>query len=741
MIGAGQATPLGRGDRDVSYLNPLRLHFSGSFQAAISTVNNDPVHCDSASFQRSYQQPQSGDELNGWFSPGGSGDWRLADCVVTAAFLADGTPARNGDPVRAAIVADSDRASPAKLVDLDPEQQMVSMIFGLEIRVVGASGDTLVRGRFEPAAFTDIWDRSLAAGVPGDFSAGAAYQSALTGLEWGEAGASEFLRQLRRAAGECLSVKFNVDGINLDPGSPHFLAGRVVGTIGPGAIAEPRHFVPGRQLMTTQDPAQIQSTAFFRPVGAVNFCAGLIDRSTRRVYLDLGNALPTGTPGGPLVSLGDLTLCRLPTAQSGTGQSQGPAAGEPTPPPGVIGVLKAAKYADAGTVPAWYDKTGGIAVFPPDRPLTDAELAGIDAAPLALFAAAGARYGGAQPAGGQEPGGTAVAAEPADGLFVRADQFVFRLDPGEEAAVGLYATRFGRPLPDAGIVIVPVPEQLQPFTLVAGGQAPPVAVPADAIEYPPRVVTGEDGIARLTVRARDPGRPRGYIDGQVYALYPRLEDTQGSPLPPVLPDSPYPFNQWNFVSLLLWSGFTTDEPPTWHGSVLGQYANLYPVMRDFLDLGDYESVCAHAKLLALAFGLDAGNPNSMPVTRDLSAAKRAAIVRWLSEPGADGKPLLGTPPGPTIAAAGPAPAGATGPAGNGAGTDPRLGGKAAAASRRRRCYGRQEARGDFHPSPAQRPAGGRRPGRRARRTAGRDPAGARHDPAVPVRAVLARPGP
>ena len=489
----------------MSYLNPLRLHFSGSFQAAISTVNNDPVHYDSASFQRSYQQPQRGDELNGWFSPGGSGDWRLADCVVTAAFLADGTPARNGDPVRAAIVADSDRASPAKLVDLDPEQQMVSMIFGLEIRVVGASGDTLVRGRFEPAAFTDIWDRSLAAGAPGDFSAGAAYQSVLTGLDWGEAGASEFLRQLRRASGECLSVKFNVDGINLDPGSPHFLAGRVVGTIAPGAIAEPRHFVPGRQLMTTQDPAQVQSTAFFRPVGVVNFCAGLIDRSTRRVYLDLGNALPTGTPGGPLVSLGDLTLCRLPTAQSSAGQSQGPAAGEPTLPPGVIGVLKAAEYADAGTVPAWYDKTAGIAVFPPDRPLTDAELAGIDAAPLALFAAAGTRYGGAQPAGGQEPGGTAVAAEPADGLFVRADQFVFRLDPGEEAAVGLYATRFGRPLPGAGIVIVPVPEQLQPFTLVAGGQAPPVAVPGRRHRIP---TAGGDRRGRNRAADRPRARPR-----------------------------------------------------------------------------------------------------------------------------------------------------------------------------------------------------------------------------------------
>ena len=36
----------------------------------------------------------------------------------------------------------------------------------------------------------------------------------------------------------------------------------------------------------------------------------------------------------------------------------------------------------------------------------------------------------------------------------------------------------------------------------------------------------------------------------------------------------------------------------------------------------------------------------MPVTRDLSAAKRAAILSWLSSPGPDGKPLLGEEPAP-----------------------------------------------------------------------------------------------
>lgn len=230
---------------------------------------------------------------------------------------------------------------------------------------------------------------------------------------------------------------------------------------------------------------------------------------------------------------------------------------------------------------------------------------------------------------------------------------MFRLDPGEAAVADLYATRLGRPHAGAGVITVPVPGQLQPDSPLAPGQAPPVAVPADAVAYPVRVVTNARGRARLRMRASDPGRPRDYIDGQVYALYPVLEETI------VVPGDPYPYNQWNFISLLVWSGSAHHDPPTWHGDVepvLRQYANRYPVTRDFLDLGDYESVSAHAKRLAFALGLDADDPDSMPVTRDRSAAKRQTILRWLSEPGEDGKPLLGSPSSAGPAAAGSAPA-------------------------------------------------------------------------------------
>jgi hypothetical protein len=627
----------------MSYLNPPRLHFSGAFEAAISTVNNDPLHFNNAVFKPSYQQRQSGnspDQLNGWFNPRGSGEWRLFGCTVRAALMTDGSPVPGDDTVLAAIVADSDRAAPAKLVDLDPEQQLASMIWGLEVRVATSAGDTLLRGQFEPAAFMDIWDRGAQAA--GDIGAGAMYQSVLTGLDWSDVSSSPFLRQLREAAGDgLLSIKFNVDGINLDFRSPGFLQGRLVGTIGPAAPGEPRHFVAGRQFMTTAGA----KSPFFTPAGKINFCAGVLDTQTRRVYVDLGNALPTQQAGGGLSNLGDLALYQLGPTQAT-----------------LIGSLPPDSY----TQPSWYPATAGIAAFPPDRALTDAELADIDSHPLAFAVT---------PSGGQPA--LAIGESPG-GVFVRADQFVFRLNPDEEVTADLYATRFGHPYPGAAVITVPVPGQLQPNSPL--GQPPAVATPADAIGYDLRLVTDEHGVARLRIRAQDPGQLRGYIDGQVYAIYPALEETIISPA------DPYPYNQWNFISLLVWSGFQADEPPTWFGSIqpiLQQYANLYPVMDRFLDLGSYESVCQNIQLLAFTFGLDLANPNSMPVTRDLSAARRAAILRWLTDTAEGGLPRKGNAERAVAVLPEPADAGPITPSQAGHRiAPPDQGGKASAASRR-----------------------------------------------------------
>ena len=602
--------------RRMSYLEPPRLQFSGRFQAGPSTVNNDASNFDNATFRL--------DGQSGAWNPRGDAAWRLLGCKVTSASRADGSAAPPGDPVLTCVVADSDSRVCAKIVDLDPEQQLVSQIWGLEVRVCAPDGTALVRGAFTPAAFTNIWNRATTASG-GDITASAVYQSVLTGVEWGDVSSSAALSDLRQATEDgVLSICFTVDGYNMNAASPNFTLGRIAGAIGPAHAGEPRHFVRGRQLQATP-----LGGGFFRPAGKLNFCTAVVDERLGKVHLDLANALPTDKVGGPPSDLGWLSL----TCDAVDNQGH------------LLPIsLGSIDYLHRG----WYERTAGIVSLPPGRRLSPTELSALAVFPLTL-----------------RLDGTAAVAEHASGLHVRADDFVFRLDAGEPATVTLYASQFGAPLAGARIVAFLDSLGLQ-------GQGEPD--PGSRIDFPARVIADEQGVAQLPITTSAPGNPRGSLDGIVFGIRPAVEGTLGV-------GANYAFNPWDFVSLLIWDEFAADDPPTWHGAIhaiFQQYANLYPVMDRLLDLGSYESVCAHLDALELAYGLDPSDPNSMPVTRDLSAAKRAAILRWLREPGEDGKPRLGTPPPPEPAvaaadAAPPEPADAP---------DPALGGKTAAADRR-----------------------------------------------------------
>ncbi len=628
----------------MSYLNPLRLHFAGQFQANVSTVNNDPGHFDNAAFEPSYQKLQGPgmNPPNGWFNPTGDAAWRLLGCKVTSAWLPSG-PASPADPVLQYLFPDSDGRVCAKLVDLDSEQQLVSEIWGLQVRITDAKGHTLLRGSFNPAPFLDIWDRATGR-TSGDVIAGAMYQSVLTNLQWADVSSSPFLTALQ-ASGDVLSIKFNVDGINLDYTSAQFMCGRIVGTIGPSVAGEPNSMVIGRQFMA----AAAQGGNFFKPQGGINFFAARVDEPSSSILLDLGNALSTGNPGGTMNDVGDLTLS--------VATSTGPLTLGTIPSSGQNGY--------SGDTP-WYPTTAGVVQLP----LSAQQLAAVRSAPLAL-------------SGNPD----ITISEWNSGVFVRADTFVYRASPGDTLQVAVYATQWGQPMVEATLSVVPDSSQLQPSNMIHPHDVPPVATPlsalsfVDATQRPPTVipfsegfsgtlVTGQNGVALLSLVTSEPGTPRYFnhgkdygLDGQVYGIRIGFADT-GTYSGPV--------NQWNFISVLLWSGFSPAQPVTWTSvqPIFQQYANLYPVMARFLDMADYKQVVANASLLSLAFGLNPADPNSMPVTRDLSPAKRAAIQSFLANP------QYGTgAPAPVVRAQAAAPASdAIRPAAQG--------GKAAASARR-----------------------------------------------------------
>jgi hypothetical protein len=148
----------------MSYLNPLRLNFAGRFKAAPSTVNNDPTHFNNETFKSQFQELQTKSDANGWWNPSGDAVFRLIDCAVTTAFV-DGEEI-SGDHVLSFRVTDTADRMPAKMVDLDSEQQMVSQIFGLKVRLCDSEGKEGLSGEMDVTSFIDIWVRDTGKDSP-----------------------------------------------------------------------------------------------------------------------------------------------------------------------------------------------------------------------------------------------------------------------------------------------------------------------------------------------------------------------------------------------------------------------------------------------------------------------------------------------------------------------------------------------------------------------------------------------
>ena len=194
--------------------------------------------------------------------------------------------------------------------------------------------------------------------------------------------------------------------------------------------------------------------------------------------------------------------------------------------------------------------------------------------------------------------------ENADATWIHVDGIVQKLcagtGAGESGSATVSATRYGKPA--GGLRVA--------FTPVIPGQ--PVSAPSEA-------VTDAAGRATMTFTCRAPGNPRGPIDGDIAQI------AYGSVRRPGEPDG-----QVHFRVL---DEYTAPERPTWVRDVqpiFQQYANLYPVMRDILDLGNYNHVLQHATYIKRTLTAPQESPNHMPVTRDLSPGKRDMIVSWLN---------------------------------------------------------------------------------------------------------------
>ncbi len=522
----------------------------------------------------------------------------------------DGSGANDAaqDPVVGLRIGGSDGHVSGKLVDLDPQCQLSSEIWGLTIRLHDGKTSAFFEGDFAPVPFRDIlFGRQSGPAVNGQ-TASSVFQSVLTNVQWPTAlDASRCLRELRaNTADGLLSVALTTFGYFTVSTQDRFTFGTVIGAIGPAHASEPLSFVRGRRMA----PANSRSTA-----AGLNFFSCTVDETASTVTADLGNSLPlTNSPSGrELRDIGRLDLAVL----NHTAGRNDNLLTEGRP-------ISASQYLRLGAIdyrqPDWLLNTAGLITFPID----DAALDLLRDHPLALIQT---------DAGGRQ---TIAIRETPGGLFVRAEPFVHRLDPGRQTPVvaetTFYAAAYGRPLPDAAINVNLSPPS-QPAG--AGGAQPPSApvpymgFPQDAITYAQTLDTQDDGTAVLTVQASDPDNPRGYIDGQIYVLNYSLETATPIPQPGL-----------DVIVLHVRDAFEVPEQPTWVAHIqpiLQQFGNLYPIMsQQLFDLGNYDEVVRHRAILELAFSLDMANPNHMPVTRDLSGARTETILKWLRQKNPDG---------------------------------------------------------------------------------------------------------
>lgn len=584
----------------MSYLGYPRLHFSGQFQAAPSTVNNDPVHFDSDIFTPNNQLPQSGENTvnNGWWNPDGHAYWRLRKTKVTSVAYKDGSSANitSEDPIIGQSIFDGDDTVPGKMVDLDPEQQMVSEIWGWSIQIgFPTTTEELeqqvvngLKASFRVAPFNDIWVRYFG-GKPDSFF-GAAYQSILENVELTGNLDSRFLKELKGKNGKFpkkLSIKFNVDGFNDTRGTADFTWGRITGTIGPYEESEPKHFVNARYLRPVAQGSSGQPL--------LNFTPAKIDEENSTLLLDLGNSLMTSAVGGPTRDIGNLE----------------------------VGILNGDKFHAIGDIPyspeSFITEKAGIAEFKLSKKLLN--LASKN--PLAIK---GYNVLAGSPFPGYELSPTILIRENVEGAFLRADQFVFRMDANSTAEVDFYASKFGDPEKGVEIELAFNNDAMQGQVIQdARWAGPPVGVPADAVKFPKSVKTRKNGKATLKLKAGDPKNPRKYIDGQVYGIQYTWDGVSAED---------YNGNSNNILSLLVFDSYQVKGQATWIRDVqpiLVQYANLYPVMKKILDLNSYHSVVSRKGAMSLVFSRDVADPNYMPVTRDLSGDKRNMLLNWLAQ--------------------------------------------------------------------------------------------------------------
>lgn len=585
----------------MSYLHAPRLVFTGDFLSDVSTVNNDTAHYNNATFQPNFQEPGQG-ATNGWWNPEGGAVFDFQNCSVRQLFLPDGTTqtAASDDIIIGQAVVGAEGRPTGKMVDLDPDAQMYSALWCVQLRICNAKGDLLFKGDIQTTSFRDLQMRQLDGGKSNGQPLGATWTSVITNIEWGMlAEQSAFLKTLRSTTqNNMLAINMNPFGYYYSHNDGRFSLGRIIGSIGPYFEGEPLTFAAARRLYGINYTPSARGTYF----SVSNF---VTEPDSKRVSVDFGASFPVADSIGTINYKQDLRLAVSNVPQTGVASRQTPTTYISPNDFIEIGAL------DYQSDPNWLNQTGGIVSF---SNLPDATMSALSNNQLLLVT----------PSGTQQGQYAIIAREAIDGLVARADNFIQRLDYGLSADVDFYAYQWGKPLPNTGISVTldpPTPDTpvgpQNPISEIYGNN-----FPAEGLSFSGQISTNPQGKAQVRLAGNAIHSPRVYIDGQIYFI-----TYQTATVDPAFGTEQIVVHLRDF--------FEEIANPVWDdiSEMMIQYSNLYPIMSKYVvNLADPAALAEKKNILIFAFSRGMNDTMHMPVTRDLSETKRKTILNWLNNP-------------------------------------------------------------------------------------------------------------
>jgi hypothetical protein len=617
----------------MSYLDVPRLHFSGLFFTGPSTINNIIKNYDpTIPLEKGGQFLQ-----NALWNPLGVAQWWLEECTVLSAVGSTGAAVASTDAVIGAAVLSPSPKTPmsdgtggfydlAKMVDLDPDQQGRSALYGVRIAVTLPNGAGL-QGLMTVPELRQLNGRI--AGVGTSYGAVGQWMGTLQNVLWsGDISSSPFLVSLKAAATGGLNVKLTVDlhqnnPQNLFTSGDQFCYGRVLGSIGPVLNGELAQVLPGRCLQTTAPvslgPASLEADS--EPLSARERVGAKMDALGKsRAAANTAEA-PTATPdpwnpafalirqvGNQLLLSIDIGGCMLLHAQGSPLVSDGTFEVDSGI---VVGVVNTAtnkftpftngnitispQYQQLQSTPKNCVLVKNSCVF--TFPITTADGASYQSNPLAI-----------------QVNGTTVAQEYPSGYWMDVSVNSQRLECGigNTAQSQIMVRKFG-------VAVV--------------GQAPPVTFTVQLSDNSNTNdvnigfgQTDTHGLATITTKVYVdqitlPTR-RQPLDSQVCFI--AMDDPNGNPIGDGVAEGAQ-------LSVLLFDAYQAPANPTWSdvGAIFGAYARLYPGMKSRLDISDQATVVGDVGSVLEHMSLPISDPAYMPVTRDLSPSKMAMIISWL----------------------------------------------------------------------------------------------------------------